>query len=137
MNLKRIRWHQRFQNFERAYLLLQRTLKIDNPSEAERGGIIQFYEIAFELSWKLLKDFLESIGIDSQGPKGVIKNAFTEKIIADGHAWIEALDDRNLTVHTYDEAIAKEVEFKIRNEYFPLLEKLYTWMKQNPETDLD
>lgn len=136
MNLKRIRWHQRFQNFEKAYLLLERTLKIDNPSEAERGGIIQFYEIAFELSWKLMKDFLESIGIDSQGPRGVIKNAFAEKIIADGHAWIEALDDRNLTVHTYDEAIAKEVEFKIRNDYFLLLEKLYKWMKQNPETDL-
>lgn len=137
MNLKRIRWHQRFQNFEKAYLLLERTLKIDNPSEAERGGIIQFYEIAFELSWKLMKDFLESTGIDSQGPRGVIKNAFSENIIVDGHAWIEALDDRNLTVHTYDEAIAREVETRIRKEYFPLLEKLYQWMKNNQEIDLD
>lgn len=136
MNLKRIRWNQRFQNFEKAYLLLERTLKIDNPSEVERGGIIQFYEITFGLSWKLMKDLLESIGIDSQEPRGVIKNAFTDNIISDGHAWIEALDDRNLTIHTYDEAIAKEVEFKIRNEYFPLLEKLYTWMKQYPEKDL-
>lgn len=116
---------------------MERTLKINSPSEAERGGIIQFYEITFELSWKLMKDFLESIGIDSQGPRGVIKNAFTENIITDGHAWIEALDDRNLTVHTYDEAIAKEVELKIRKEYFPLLEKLYQWMNQNPVTDLD
>jgi len=137
MNVRPDRWKQRFQNFERAYLLLKRSLDIHAPSEIERGGIIQFYEIAFELSWKLMKDFLENIGIDSQGPKGVIKNAFRENLISDGHAWIDALEDRNLTVHTYDEKIAKEVEFKIRNQYFRLIEELYQWMKLELNKPLD
>ena len=50
---KDIRWKQRFQNYEKAFLLIKRTLEIQNPSEAEKGGIIQFYEMAFELAWKL------------------------------------------------------------------------------------
>ncbi len=56
MNNKEIRWKQRFINFEKAFMLLERTLKIKTPSEAEKGGIIQFYEVAFEISWKLIKD---------------------------------------------------------------------------------
>ncbi len=53
---KDIRWKQRFQNFEKSFLLLKRTLEIKKPSEAERGGLIQFYEMTFELVWKLLRD---------------------------------------------------------------------------------
>ncbi|GEM_PF-6219605 len=32
-NKKDIRWKQRFQNFEKAFLLLDRTLEIKKPSE--------------------------------------------------------------------------------------------------------
>jgi nucleotidyltransferase substrate binding protein (TIGR01987 family) len=128
-DLKVIRWKQRFQNFEKSFLLLQKSLKIVEPNETERAGIIQFYEITFELSWKVMKDFLESIGIDSQGPKGVLKNAFKEEIIENGQTWLEALEDRNLTVHTYDEFFASNIELKIRNIYFPEIEKFYQWMK--------
>ena len=39
-----IRWQQRFHNYEKAFLLLERALNIATPSEVERGGIIQFYE---------------------------------------------------------------------------------------------
>lgn len=31
------------------------------------------------------------------------------------------LEDRNLTVHTYDEDKARDIECAIRNSYFPLL----------------
>jgi len=133
MNKKPDRWKQRFQNFERAYTLLNRSLELEHPSEIERAGIIQFYEIVFELSWKLMKDYLENIGIDSMGPKGVIRNAYAENILSDGHQWILALEDRNMTVHTYDELIAREVEMNIRNKYFPLIEALYKWMKKESE----
>ncbi len=42
---KDIRWKQRFQNYEKSFKLLERTLKIKNPSEAEVGGLIQFYKM--------------------------------------------------------------------------------------------
>ena len=57
-NKKEIRWKQRFVNFEKTFLLLERTVKIGELSEAERGGLIQFYEVSFELSWKTMKDYL-------------------------------------------------------------------------------
>ncbi len=130
---KDIRWKQRFQNFDKAYLLLERTLKIENPSEAEKGGVIQFYEMAFELAWKLMKDYLDEQGFTVQSPREAIKQAFQSGIIEDGHIWIDALEDRNLTTHTYDEEIATEVVSKIRMVYFPALSQLYNLLRSKAE----
>lgn len=126
---KEIRWKQRFENFEKAYLLLERTVAIENPSEAERGGLIQFFEIAFELSWKTLKDYLEAQGFLVKNPRDILKQAFQSEIIEDGHAWMAALDDRNLTAHTYNEETGRKVENLIRNNYFPAIRQLYTTLK--------
>jgi nucleotidyltransferase substrate binding protein (TIGR01987 family) len=120
-----IRWRQRFSNFERAFLLLQEALKIDYPSIIERAGLIQFFEMAFELSWKMLKDYEEAEGFSVKTPKEAIKQAFQAGLIANGHDWMEALQDRNLTSHTYNEQIAIAVEQRIRNQYYPLLLTLY------------
>ena len=119
-----IRWKQRFENFEKAYRLLERTLEIPNPSEAERAGLIQFFEMVFELSWKLMRDYLQEQGFVINSPKQAIKQAFQSDLIRDGHTWIDALNDRNLTVHTYEESTAVEIEGRIRNDYFPLLRQL-------------
>lgn len=122
---KDTRWKQRYQNFEKAYRLLERTGQIPDPSEAERAGLIQFFEMTFELAWKMIRDYLVSEGFTVQSPKEAIKQAFQTGLITDGHAWIAALNDRNLTVHTYDEDTAVKVERKIKQDYFPLLEALY------------
>jgi len=119
-----VRWKQRFQNFDHACALLERTAAKPDLSEAERGGLIQFFEMAFELSWKLLKDYLTREGYEITSPREAIKQAFQNGLIADGEAWLRALEDRNLTTHTYDEATALRVEKKIRENYFPLLQSV-------------
>lgn len=126
---KETRWKQRFTNFEKAFQTLERTVAIENPSEAERGGLIQFFEMAFELAWKTLKDYLEADGFQVSSPREVLKQAFQSEIIVDGHTWIEALDDRNLAAHTYNEETALKVEGLIRVKYFPALEKLHETFK--------
>ena len=125
MNTQDIRWQQRFSQFEKAFLLLQDAIDIDKPSVVERAGLIQFFEMAFELAWKLLKDFEEAEGFIVKSPREAIKQAFQANIISQGHDWIDALEDRNLTTHTYNENIAIAVEQKIRNKYFPCLQQLY------------
>lgn len=120
-----IRWKQRFVHFKRAFHLLEQTLAIEQPSDAERAGLIQFFEISFELAWKLLKDYLENEGYTVVSPRDAIKQAFQVGILENGHVWLEALMDRNLTVHTYEEKIALAVEQKIRNSYFPALLALF------------
>ncbi len=129
MNYKDIRWKQRFENFEKSFLLLERTMQIVNPSEAEKGGIIQFHETTLELSWNLMKDYLESIGYITKNPRETIKQSFQSEIITEGEQWLQALEDRNLTSHTYDEEMANKVVDKIRNSYFKLLKQLYIFFK--------
>ncbi|MCY7332670.1 MAG: nucleotidyltransferase substrate binding protein [Pseudanabaena sp. CAN_BIN31] len=123
------RWIQRFSNFERAFLLLQSALKIEHPSIIERAGLIQFFEMSFELSWKLLKDYEEAEGFIIKTPREAIKQAFQSGLISNGHEWIDALQDRNLTAHTYNENTAIAVEAKIRDKYFQLLLEIYEYFQ--------
>lgn len=125
-----IRWLQRLYNFERAFALLDRTILIKQPSEAERAGLIQFYEMAFELAWKTMKDYLQEQGYEIKSPRQAIKQAYQSEVINNGHAWIEALTDRNLTTHIYDETKAKEVEHAIRTTYHPLIAELISFFRQ-------
>lgn len=126
---KDIRWKQRFQNFEKAFVLLEKALDKDSLNEIERGGLIQFFEMAFELSWKTLKDFLEYEGIRTKGARDTIKMSFKLDLIRDGHTWIEALEDRNLTVHIYDESLNKNLEYFLKNKYFTILKDFHERFK--------
>lgn len=119
-----IRWHQRYQQYCNAFTLLEQAIRIQQPSVVERAGLIQFFEMAFELAWKLLKDYQQAEGFDVNSPRSALKQAFQSGLIEDGHRWIQALDDRNLTTHTYNEATAIVVEQKIRDDYYPLLVQL-------------
>jgi len=112
-------------SFSEGVLLLEQTMTIEHPSDAERAGLIQFFEMAFELAWKVLKDYLEEEGFTVQSPRDTIKQAFQAGLLENGHIWLEALKDRNLTVHTYEEKIAVAVEQKIREAYFPALLTLF------------
>ena len=125
-----IRWKQRFQQFESAYALLQQALAISAPSVVERAGVVHFFEISFELGWKLLKDYLEAEGFSPIGPRDAIKQAFQSGLIEDGHGWMQALSDRNLTTHTYNEKTAVEVDGKIRSAYAPLLFALHAAFRE-------
>jgi nucleotidyltransferase substrate binding protein (TIGR01987 family) len=123
---KDIRWKQRFQNFEKALRYLEEALDIKNPDMVQKAGLIQFFEISFELAWKVLKDYLEEQGItEIKYPRDVIKNAFQAQLIEDGHTWMKALTDRNLTSHTYNETIADEVVSEIRKQYYPVLKQFF------------
>ncbi len=128
--MKDIRYKQRFENFEKAFLLLKRALETENPTIVEKAGAIQFFEITFELSWKMMKDYLVFQGYDVKSPREAIKKSFEIGLIDDGKAWLEALTDRNMTVHTYDETQADEVYDRIRRHYFGLLERLYRTFKE-------
>ena len=69
-----IRWKQRFQNFEKAMGHLEDALEIENPDLLQKAGIIQFFEMSYELAWNVLKDYLEEQGfIDVNSPRSAIK----------------------------------------------------------------
>jgi len=123
--MRDVRWKQRLENFTRAVGTLESALKIDSPDIIQKAGIIQFFEMSFELAWNTVKDYLESQGfIDIATPRKAIKKAFQLSLIADGELWLKGLEDRNLTPHTYNEHTANEIIAMIRESYFPLFEQL-------------
>lgn len=131
MENRDIRWKQRFQNYEKALKHLEVAMQIKDPDIIQKAGIIQFFEMGYELAWNTVKDYLEDQGfVDVKSPRSALKKAFEVGLIADGHTWMELLIDRNLTAHTYDEEKATAVEKLIHNKYYPLLKELYDTPKQ-------
>ncbi|MBN2897433.1 MAG: nucleotidyltransferase substrate binding protein [Clostridia bacterium] len=124
-DLKEIRWRQRFDNFEKSYRLLAQYVETPIETELERAGIIQLFEVSFELAWKVMKDYLESQAFNVKSPRETIKQAYQIGLVEDGHVWMDALADRNLTVHTYDEKMAKKMLDDIIQVYYPSLRALY------------
>ncbi len=129
-----IRWKQRFQSFEKSYLLFDEAMKMDNEtlSQLEKEGIIQRFEVLIELSWKTLKDYLENEGYDQvKNGKQAIRVAFQDEIITDAENWMESLKKRNLTSHTYNEKILAETLIFLKNVFYPLVRDLYFNLKKS------
>ena len=127
-----IRWKQRFQNFDRGVVMLREALE-NGPaalSALEKEGVIHRFEYTFELAWKTLKDFLEAGGlvISPVTPRQVIKDAFAAKVLADGQAWVDMLDHRNLLSHTYDRAVFETAVDAIAARYLPAMESLHVYL---------
>lgn len=130
---KAVRWQQRFQNLEHAYAQLKKGLALAKPSDIERQGIIQSFEFTFELSWKSLKDYLESKGVLVSFPRDVIKQAFHHEILEEGEVWLQMLDKRNLLAHTYDEEKTEEAMKLIREKFFGAVTQLIGFFeKESP-----
>ena len=93
-----------------------------------QAGLIQTYEFTFELAWKTLKDYLEMEGFTVPSPRATLRQAFQCGYIQQGDVWLKALNDRNLTAHTYDDEVAKEVIADIQQTYYFLLKDLHQWL---------
>lgn len=87
-------------------------------------AVIKRFEFTYEFSWKLLKLLLEYKGIEAKSPRDCFKEAFAIGLIHDGTSWIDMLNDRNLTTHTYKEADAREICKRIEEVYFAKLVSL-------------
>ena len=128
-----IRWKQRFQNFDRAFVLLRDALENgpDALNQLEKEGVIQRFEFSFELAWKTLKDFMEQDGFvfATITPRQVLKDAFATKILADGQVWIDMLDHRNLLSRTYNLAKFEEAVNAVHERYLDAFDHLHEFLQ--------
>jgi len=79
-----------------------------------RDSVIQRFEYTYELCWKMLKRRLEMDVpspelIDAMSFREMIREGAERGMIGDPLAWFEYRQKRNLTTHTYDEAVANDV----------------------------
>ena len=126
------RWHRRFQNFDRAMVLLREPFERDvvTLSALEKEGTIQRFEFALDLAWKTLKDYLEREcpTLETVTPLSVIKAAFGARIVRDTQVWSDMLNHRSLISHNYDESILEQTMLAIRDRFLAALQILHAWL---------
>ncbi len=123
-----LRWLERFEKFKKALGQLKSAKELYEQrelTELEKQGLIQAFEYTFELSWNLIRDYFIYQGItEIRGSRDAFRLAFKYGIVEDGELWMEMIQARNLTSHTYDEKIAEELLGEIIRRYYPAFERL-------------
>lgn len=101
---------------------LGEALAEDSSNSLFVDGTVQRFEFVFELTWKTLKRALEMEGLIRTTPRETLKTAYQIGWINEEDLWVQMLDDRNATSHTYDEPIAFAIYNNIKNCYPALLQ---------------
>lgn len=115
-----IRWQQRFSNYKRALAQLSRFMQKADLNDLEKQGLIQAFEYTHELAWKTLGDFLKHQGnSEIYGSKDASRAAFNLGLVEKGDVWMDMIKSRNMTSHTYNEAVTEEIIKSIIYDYYP------------------
>ncbi len=124
------RWKYRFANYSRQFVLLQEAVETmdERPlTQLEKEGTIQRFEVAVELAWNTVKDYLESQNVvfDVVTPRSVLRQAFSANVVSDGAVWMDAIDARKKLSHTYDFKLFEQVIRDIQERYLTAMSELY------------
>jgi nucleotidyltransferase substrate binding protein (TIGR01987 family) len=153
---KDIRWQQRFSNYIKAFLKSEQSIayikynfkevneaKQDSEDlgyvldEMMKEGLIQRFEYTHELAWNVMKDYAEYQGnTNLGGSRDATREALQLKIIENGEVWMDMIQSRNKTTHTYNLTIANEIYIKIIENYFPLFLAFKIQMEEKRSSEL-
>lgn len=137
MEKQEIRWVQRLGSYRKAFERMNEAVEMislysikNRETELLLDALIQRYEFTHELAWKLMKDYLEYMGISGiVGSRDAIRYALQNGLIDDDR-WMDSIVDRNITSHNYDQEIAIEIAGRIISIYQPLFDKFLQVMSE-------
>ena len=89
--------------------------------------IVKRFEFTFEMSWKLMKRYLDFLGFEVKSPRASIKEAYAQDLIKDENIWLDMIEQRNISSHVYDEYQIEEIIDKVeiyKKAFSKLKEKL-------------
>lgn len=137
MSEQDVRWLQRLANYQRALARLREAVQLANSrplSDLEKQGLIQAFEVVFELAWNLMKDYFLYQGNPSiTGSRDAIRTAFKQGLVADGEGWMEMIKSRNQSARTYNESVANAICEQVLGLYFSLFEAFAADMQARAE----
>lgn len=126
---------ERFASARSALTSLEELVALPQPTRVERDAAIQRFEYTCEATWKALQLGLrEEEGIEVASPKGIARACRQVGLLDDAatRLALAMVDDRNQTVHTYNEAVAQAIYSRLP-VYAPLLrawiEAAARWIK--------
>ena len=113
------------------------SVNISLPTTIDRDAAIQRFEYTVEAAWKTAQRYLEIIeGISEGSPKGAVRRCREIGILSDESAVtaLEMIDDRNLTVYTYNEGLAQKI-YSHLPKYTHLIEAWLTNLEKRLSKD--
>ncbi len=122
---------------QRALGTFEELTGLASPTRVERDAAIQRFEYTFEACWKAAQRYLLVVeGLSVGAPKGCVRACREVGLLADAQAvlGLEMVDDRNLTVHTYNEAVAEQI-FRNLDRYAKLLAHWLSVMEARIENE--
>jgi nucleotidyltransferase substrate binding protein (TIGR01987 family) len=126
MSTSDIRWQQRLDNYGRALKQLQSAVDLAAKrelSDLEQQGMIQAFEFTHELAWNVMKDYFFYQGASQiTGSRDATRQAFAAGLVEDGNAWMEMIQSRNQSSHTYNKATALALVDRITQRYAALFQ---------------
>lgn len=118
---------KKYDNYVSALASLREAPQQDLDNEFIQSGIIDKFELQFELGRKLFKALLAYEGdpVSASGsPRDTIKTAFQYYDFMDETLWLRMLRDRNDSAHIYDADRARNLVHVIISEYIPEFERV-------------
>ena len=126
MNLDRKKkWDDGLNNFAKTVANLEVSVNSPVTEKRDLSGIIKDFELAYELAWKQLRTLLQIKGDPADGARDVFKKSYQLGILTDEKLWMDIIEDRIATVHTYNENKAREMVDRIKSRYFLAFAELH------------
>lgn len=125
------RLEERLTVARRAWVTLAEVLR-EPRSPIIRDASIQRFEYTFEAIWKAAQLYLREIeSLDVGSPKAAIRASLQTGLLSekDAREALAMADDRNLTVHTYNEDLADQIYSRLA-PYSHLLDRWLAAMSE-------
>ncbi|PST47672.1 nucleotidyltransferase [Bifidobacterium callitrichos] len=124
---------KKYENYASALRSLRKAPQQDLSNEFVQSGVIDKFELQFELGWKLFKVLLAYEGdpvAASGSPRDVLKTAFQYYDFMDEGLWLRMLRARNDSAHIYDADKALRLVDDIIRDYIPEFERVESGLTQ-------
>ena len=108
-------------------VLANADFKLAETNDIYRTGIIEQFNLSFELAWKTLQEIMRIHGIEEAStgsPREILQLAYKIGFISDSEVWLLMLKKRNTSVYIYNEDEVDEMILLIRDSFIPALTAL-------------
>jgi nucleotidyltransferase substrate binding protein (TIGR01987 family) len=109
-------------SLEQAISLYKHAVENSPEQKAFRDACIQRFEYSLEFCWKVS---MKALGSTMAAAKPAVREMARNNLITNPSEWIDFVEVRNNTSHSYDEDVAKKVFVQIE-KFFPCAKELLT-----------
>lgn len=129
-------------SLEKAIATLERSLNVYHRAEIQgkeeyletlQAGVIQAFEYSYELSWKMIRRWVEMndspLRVDGVPRIELFRVGAENRLLTDIEVWMGFHRARNETSHIYDQVVADRVFLKAK-EFLPYAKTLLEQLKE-------